>query len=340
MAWGGHDRLIFLKPRPAPTIGASPLVKDPLLKKLILLLAVFGLVVAACGGSNARAAAVNGTEITVGEVEALINTEDSTITKDQFAQFLGFLIQWEIIAQAAEDEFGITVSEDEISAEADDIFAQAAAPGETREDFVATRGVTEEFLRRVAEQGVISDALRASFLPDVPEPTQEQVEAELQTAALNFANVCAAHILVETEEEAQAVFDRLAGGEEFAALAEELSLDTGSGANGGDLGCAAPSRYVEEFAQALMVAPVGEVYDTPVQSQFGYHVILVTERTDPNPDDMPSLDEIVTFLKDQAVGDLVNAWFLEKVAQAEVSVDESYGTWEAVPQPRVIPPGA
>lgn len=332
--------MIFPKSRPTPTIVASPLVKDPLLKKLTLLLAVFGLVVAACGGSNALAATVNGAEITVGEVESLINSEEATIAKDQFAQFLGFLIQWEIIAQAAEEEFGIAVSEDEISAEADNIFAQAAAPGESREDFVATRGVTEEFLRRVAEQGVINNALRAVFLTDAPEPTEEQVEAEFQTAALNFTNVCASHILAETEEEAQTVLDRLADGEDFAALAQELSLDTASGASGGDLGCDTPSRYVEEFAQALMVAPVGEVYDTPVQSQFGYHIIFVSERTDPNPDDMPSVEEVVTFLKDQAVGGQINAWFLDRVAQAEVSVDESYGTWEAVPQPRVIPPEA
>ena len=331
-------RLIFPKTRYTPTICPFPLVKDLPLKKLILLLAAFGLVVAACGGSNVSAATVNGTEITVGEVESLINVEDSTIPKDQFAQFLGFLIQWEIIAQAAEEEFGITVSEDEISAEADNIFAQAATPGETREDFVATRGVTEEFLLRVAEQGVINNALREIFIADVPEPTEDQVEAEFQIAALNFANVCASHILVETEEEAKTVLARLADGEDFAALAQELSIDTGSGANGGDLGCAAPSRYVEEFAQALMIAPVGEVYETPVQSQFGYHIILVSERTDPDPEEMPTVEEIVAFLKDQAVGEQINAWFLDKVAQAEVTVDESFGTWQPLPQPQVIPP--
>jgi len=314
------------------------LVKDPPLKKLTLLLAAFGLIVAACGGSNALAATVNGTEITAGEVESLIDPIDSTITKEQFAQFLGFLIQWEIIAQAAEAEFGITVTEEEIAAEADDIFATAGAPGETREEFVSARGVTEEFLLRVAEQGLIDAALREEFIKNLPEPTTEEVEAELQSAALAFTQVCASHILVGSEEEAQDVLARLEAGEDFADLAAELSLDTGSGANGGELGCDTPARYVPEFADAVMVAPVGEVYDTPVQSQFGFHVIFVSERTDADPAALPPAEEIITALKDRAVGEQVNAWFLERVTAAEVTVEESFGTWQAVPQPQVIPP--
>src|SRR3970282_513105 len=80
-----------------------------LLKKLALLLVLAALVLAACGGgSNAVAATVNGEDITVGDIEALIDTgEQSTIPKQTFAQFLGFDIQWRIVSDAAEDEFEI-----------------------------------------------------------------------------------------------------------------------------------------------------------------------------------------------------------------------------------------
>ena len=76
------------------------------MKKLVPILLLVALVVAACGGSSsAVAATVDGTEKTVGEVEAQIEVEGSAIPKDQFAQFLGFVIQWEIINVAASDQF-------------------------------------------------------------------------------------------------------------------------------------------------------------------------------------------------------------------------------------------
>jgi parvulin-like peptidyl-prolyl isomerase len=91
--------------------------------------------------------------------------------------------------------------------------------------------------------------------------------------------VHAAHILVETEEEAQQVLDRLAQGEQFEALASELSKDTGTAANGGDLGWVQKGQTVPEFEKAIFedLKP-GEITETPVQTQFGYHIIKVIER--------------------------------------------------------------
>ncbi|MBV6435431.1 MAG: peptidylprolyl isomerase [Anaerolineae bacterium] len=84
----------------------------------------------------------------------------------------------------------------------------------------------------------------------------------------------ARHILVETEEQAQDIIAALEGGESFGDLARAASTDTGSGANGGELGWAPVSNYVEPFANAVRDAEIGAIVG-PVESEFGYHIIQV-----------------------------------------------------------------
>ena len=149
------------------------------MKKLLSLAAVTALVVAACGsGSGVVAASVDGNDITVGDVESLMVVEGSTIPKDQFAQFLGFQILWDIKEMAASDEYGIEITEGEIDAEADRIY-ELEGPGETREEFTSNRGVTEAFLRDVARQGLLDIAIRAELGNEAPAPNQEEIDAEM-----------------------------------------------------------------------------------------------------------------------------------------------------------------
>lgn len=85
------------------------------------------------------------------------------------------------------------------------------------------------------------------------------------------------HILVATQEEAQDVLDALNAGESFAALARAVSTDTGSGANGGELGWTAAYQFVEPFADAVTTAEIGTIVG-PVESEFGFHIIQVRDR--------------------------------------------------------------
>lgn len=312
------------------------------MKKLLSLLVLGALVLAACGGgagSGAVAATVDGTEITVGDVESLIDADGGAVAVDQFAQYLAFAIQWNILFSAAEADYDLTVSEDDVSAEADELVAQLSSGGETREDFLSSRGVTEEFLARIAEQSLIDERVRDILVDQAALPTDEEIETARADAAVSLASACVSHILVDTVEEATDVMARLDDGEAFADLATELSTDTGSAANGGELGCTSPADYVESFQAAVLDAPVGEVYPDPVESQFGFHVILVTERTDPATEDLPTDDELMASVIEQSVVAEVESWFLDSMEAAQVTVSADYGTWTPVP-PSVTPPAS
>jgi len=88
----------------------------------------------------------------------------------------------------------------------------------------------------------------------------------------------ARHILVDTEEQCQTIKDEIEGGADFAALAQKHS-SCPSGRQGGDLGEFAPGMMVPEFDKVVFSADVNTVQG-PVQTQFGYHLLEVTSRTD------------------------------------------------------------
>ncbi len=87
----------------------------------------------------------------------------------------------------------------------------------------------------------------------------------------------ARHILVEGEEEAKALIAQIKGGAKFDELAKAKSKDPGSGQNGGDLDFAKPENYVPEFSKAMTALKKGEMTETPVKSQFGWHIIRLDD---------------------------------------------------------------
>ncbi len=88
---------------------------------------------------------------------------------------------------------------------------------------------------------------------------------------------CTRHILIAEKARLEAVRAKIVAGADFAELAKVESTDTGSGSQGGDLGCGDPKQFVPEFANAVRTLKVGEL-SKPVQTQFGYHLVQVKSR--------------------------------------------------------------
>ncbi|HEX2586119.1 MAG TPA: peptidylprolyl isomerase [Steroidobacteraceae bacterium] len=99
----------------------------------------------------------------------------------------------------------------------------------------------------------------------------------------------ASHILVKTEEEANAIIAKLKKGADFADLAKKNSTDPGSGKNGGDLGWFPGKQMVPEFTAALEKLEKGKITETPVKSQFGYHIIKLEDVRESAP---PALADV------------------------------------------------
>ena len=164
--------------------------------------------------------------------------------------------------------------------------------------------VSERTVRAVYEADLLRKKLVDDIAKDIPH-TEEQVLAR--------------HILVETEEEAKAAYDRLTDGEDFATVAQEVSKDTGSAANGGELGWQPRSFFVKEFSDAAFSQKIGEI-GQPVKTDFGYHIIQVIAR-----EELP----LTSSQYDQKKETAFNDWLTAEKEKAEI---ETFEIWkERVP---------
>lgn len=127
--------------------------------------------------------------------------------------------------------------------------------------------------------------------------------AAVRSQLVRPEEVCARHILVESEAAAAALGRAARVGADFGAMAATASIDRGSAADGGDLGCFARGVMVAPFEAAAYAAEVG-VATEPVESDFGFHVILVYERV---PATTASLEEVREPLEAQLRGERLDA---------------------------------
>lgn len=164
----------------------------------------------------------------------------------------------------------------------DDAVAEAAAAFEAQDPdgWATTPAAIRDLQSR--QQAVIATWSEL----EVSTPSDDELRAFYAAGTEESGVVCGAHILVETEAEADAILVELAAGADFAELAASQSIDTGSGASGGDLPCDRTvnfeGTYVPEFVDAALAAEIGEPVG-PVESQFGYHIIVLRppDRVDP-----------------------------------------------------------
>ena len=273
-------------------------------------------------------------EYVQGQIQQLQNSQTSLAT-----DVLDSMIDDELVRQEA-NKRGITVTADELEEEIEQQFGYERNPPTptpvpitatleitvtptpttapmTLDEFqsnynqyvVALRknDVSETTFRRLFESNLYSTKLQEALAAEVP-LTAEQVHAR--------------HILVETEDEAKQVVERLQAGEDFAALAKELSQDTSNNEEGGDLGWFPRGQMVTEFEEAAFVLQPGET-SAPVQTSYGYHIINMIERDANRPLDEAMLEQkkstaLDDWLAEQRQSEAVQSyWSSDKVPEEE-----------------------
>ena len=148
--------------------------------------------------------------------------------------------------------------------------------------------------------------------------TDEALKKEYDTikTGLGDKEYRARHILVEKKEDAEALIKQLQSGSKFEELAKASSKDPGSKDNGGDLDWAVPSNYVKPFADALVALQKGNYTPTPVQSPFGFHVILLEDTREAKA---PSFEEVKAQLIQRIQGQVVERHLLELRTKAGIN---------------------
>ncbi|MEA5097497.1 MAG: peptidylprolyl isomerase [Burkholderiaceae bacterium] len=160
---------------------------------------------------------------------------------------------------------------------------------EAQKKGLANRGEVKTQIE-MTRQSILINALRVDFLRKNP-VTEGEIKAEYDRLAKVHAGdkeYHARHILVEKEGDAQAIIAKLKEGANFDELAKQ-SKDPGSASKGGDLGWTVPAAFVKSFADAMVALQKGKITETPVQTQFGYHVIKLEDVRDAKT---PTLDDV------------------------------------------------
>lgn len=152
--------------------------------------------------------------------------------------------------------------------------------------------------------------------------TEDEMQQYFNDNKASFAEqeqVKASHILVDSEEKAQEIKDKLLAGEDFTKLAKEYSIDPSKEENGGDLGYVVRGQMVPEFEDAVFTLEVGKISD-PVKTQYGYHIIKVEEikeAKEANYDE--SKEEIKEILMEQQMSTAYSEWLQKKREEYKVT---------------------
>ena len=167
----------------------------------------------------------------------------------------------------------------------------------------------------LSSQTVLVRAYMQEYVRANP-PSDDQLKKDYEAikASLGSKEYLARHILVEKEDEAKEIITQLQKGEKFEKLAER-SKDPGSKDKGGELGWASPANFAKPFSDAMVALQKGKFTPTPVQTQFGWHVILLEDVRETKA---PSFEEVKPNLVQRAQGVLVEKHLADLRAKAAI----------------------
>ncbi len=222
-------------------------------------------------------------------VKSITGKPSSELTAEQRDQALENLVRAQLVAEQAEKE-GLTKDTDTAA------------------------------LLELSRLKVLQQAVSEKYLKD-KKPTEQELRAEYETqvAAMSRLEYHARHILVATSSFADKLVRDLEKGAKFEDLAKRESMDT-SKDNGGDLGWFTPDRMVKPFADAIVALKPGEYTHTPVQTQYGWHIIKLEDTRELAP---PAFDAVKQRLEAVVQSKKFNSYVdsLQKTAKVEKKLE-------------------
>lgn len=292
-------------------------------------------------------ARVNGEDISKAQLEEAFNAaiqasgvNPADLTADQklsgYRQILDELIMDKLVAKAAS---GIEVSDDEVSAEIDKLkkqfpseeafneqLAQAGQSPEKLQTALRTMLQQQRWMQsQIQDKDVVADGDAQKFYDSNKEEFENPETVKASHILFMVEEDATPETVKEKEDAAKAALARAKKGEDFSALAKELSEEPGAKETGGDLGFFSKDRMVPEFAEAAFTQKTGEV-GGPVRTQFGWHVIKVEDK---KPAGTTPFDEV----KDQ-----ISA-FLKSSKQREAVQSVLKGLKDSAQIESTLPPG-
>jgi foldase protein PrsA len=316
------------------------------LRSLALALSTM-LLFGACGNLLEPAAAVvHGEKIPVDEITSAVEDFQKTqeferltqqgdadaITREFEQSYLSQLIRREILTPEA-SERGVEVTDEEVQEQLDAIQSEFVSPS-AFEEALREQGLTLDQLKQLIADRALEEALRAEITADLA-PTDEEIAEFYEENREQFQETEAQHILVDDKARAANISRQLQAAPKddvvplFKTLAQRFSTDKSNKASGGELGFFSQGQFVPEFEEGANALEIGEVSD-PIKSEFGWHVIRVTDRRVRSI--LKVRDDIVTQLSG---AEEEAAWerFVENAYRdAEVEVNPRYGEFNLATQ--------
>lgn len=232
------------------------------MKKTFLTLATVGIItLTGCSGGGSTVIKSNAGSVTKEMVY------DQIKDTDEGKQVIKDLTEKQIL------EKKYKVTDEEINKEIKDLREELGFSKEQFKESLPTFGYNSE---KDLQNDMKNQLLMIKVITGGKLFSDKELKKEYDSADYNY-RITASHILVENEEIANEVKAQLDGGADFAALAKEKSMDTASAENGGSLQPFTKGTMVAEFEEAAFKMKEGEI-SAPIKSQFGYHIIQVTQK--------------------------------------------------------------
>ncbi len=206
--------------------------------------------------------------------EETVNSEDFTLILEELV--VEQLILEKVLENLAKEN-GLEITDDEVEL----MFENSKSSFETEEAFnkyIEDNKFTVDTIKEDIKRQLLIERQMFEMMTsvDAMQPTEEELKDVFDNNPDKYTTIRASHILVETIDEAISIKSELYNGGDFAELAKKYSTDSSASA-GGDLGFFGKGMMVAEFETAAFALEVGEISE-PVQSQFGFHLIHLTDK--------------------------------------------------------------